>query len=162
MLAELPLEEHPDLLVGRGNADDAGVVRVREDLALIQTVDFFTPIVDDPYWFGAIVAANSLSDVYAMGGRPLTVLGILGFPGNLDPEVMTEILTGSADVVKQAGAVVAGGHTIIDPELKFGLSVTGLVHPDRVVRNSTAKPGDKLRLTTMQVWALSTSRIGIP
>jgi len=146
-LAGVPQVRDENLLVGNDTFDDAGAYRIDDETALVQTVDVFTPIVDDPYWFGAIVAANSLSDVYAMGGRPLTVLGILGFPGNLDPEVMTQILTGSADVVKKAGAVVAGGHTIIDPELKFGLSVTGVVHPDRIVRNSTAKPGDKVILT---------------
>lgn len=146
-LAGVPQVRDENLIVGSDTFDDAGAYRLDDEMALVQTVDVFTPIVDDPYWFGAIVAANSLSDVYAMGGRPLTTLGILGFPGNLDPEVMTEILTGSADVVKQAGAVVAGGHTIIDNDLKFGLSVTGVVHPDRVVRNSTAKPGDRLVLT---------------
>jgi len=146
-LAGVPQVRDDNLLVGSDTFDDAGAYRIDDGMALVQTVDIFTPIVDDPYWFGAIVASNSLSDVYAMGGRPLTVLGILGFPGNLDPCVMTEILTGSADVVKSAGAVVAGGHTIIDPELKFGLSVTGVVHPERIVRNSTAKPGDRLVLT---------------
>jgi len=146
-LAGVPQVRDENLIVGSDTFDDAGAYRISDDVALVQTVDIFTPIVDDPYWFGAIVAANSLSDVYAMGGKPLTVLGVLGFPGSLDPEIMTEIMTGSADVVKQAGAVVAGGHTIIDNELKFGLSVTGVVHPDRVVRNSTAKPGDRLVLT---------------
>ena len=146
-LAGVPQVRDDNLIIGSETFDDAGAYRIDDGMALVQTVDIFTPIVEDPYWFGAIVAANSLSDVYAMGGRPLTVLGILGFPGDLDPEVMTEILTGSADVVKSAGAVVAGGHTIIDPELKFGLSVTGVVHPDKVVRNSTAQVGDRLVLT---------------
>jgi selenide,water dikinase len=136
-----------NLIVASETYDDAGVYRLDDETALVQTVDVFTPVVDDPYWYGAVVAANSLSDVYAMGGRPVTVLGILGFPGQLDPSVMTEILKGSADVVKESGAVIAGGHTIIDNELKFGLAVTGLVHPDRVVRNSTARPGDRLVLT---------------
>ena len=146
-LAGVPQVRNENLIVTSDTYDDAGVYKLDDETALVQTVDVFTPVVDDPYWYGAIVAANALSDVYAMGGRPITVLSILGFPGQLDPSIMTEILTGSADVVKQSGAVIAGGHTIIDAELKYGLAVTGLVHPDRVVRNSTAKPGDKLILT---------------
>jgi selenide,water dikinase len=146
-LAGVPQVRNENLIVSSETYDDAGVYRLDDETALVQTVDVFTPVVDDPYWYGAVVAANSLSDVYAMGGWPITVLCILGFPGQLDPSVMTEILTGSADVVRESGAVVAGGHTIIDNELKFGLAVTGLVHPDRVVRNSTAKVGDQLILT---------------
>jgi len=146
-LREVPQVRNENLIVASETFDDAGAYRLDDETALVQTVDVFTPVVDDPYWYGAVVAANSLSDVYAMGGRPITVLGILGFPGNLDPAVMTEILTGAADVVREAGAVVAGGHTLIDNELKYGLAVTGVVHPDRVVRNSTAKPGDRLVLT---------------
>jgi selenide,water dikinase len=146
-LRGVPQVRNDNLIVASETYDDAGVYKLDDETALVQTVDVFTPVVDDPYWYGAVVAANALSDVYAMGGRPITVLSILGFPGELDPSMMTEILTGSADVVKQSGAVVAGGHTIIDSELKFGLAVTGLVHPDRVVRNSTAKVGDKLVLT---------------
>ncbi len=146
-LAGVPQVRNENLIVASETYDDAGVYKLDGETALVQTVDVFTPVVDNPYWYGAIVAANSLSDIYAMGGRPITVLSILGFPGQLDPALMTEILTGSADVVKQSGAVIAGGHTIIDSELKYGLSVTGLVHPDRVVRNSTAKVGDQLVLT---------------
>lgn len=148
MLAGLPPVEHPDLLVGRGSADDAGVVRVREDLALIQTVDFFTPIVDDPLTFGRIAAANALSDVYAMGGTPLTAMNIVCFPRKgLPLEVLRDVLLGGHEVVAQSGALLVGGHTVEDPELKYGLSVTGTVHPDRVVTNAGAKPGDRLLLT---------------
>src|SRR5438309_638573 len=128
--------------------DDAGVFVLSDDLALVQTVDFFAPIVDDPYLFGQIAAANALSDVYAMGGEPLTALNIVGFPsGKLPLEVLTEILRGGQDKVHEAGAVVAGGHTIIDEELKFGLSVTGRVHPARILSNANASIGDRLVLT---------------
>ncbi len=139
---------HPDLLVGRETSDDAGVVRVREDLALIQTLDFFTPIVDDPRMFGRIAAANALSDVYAMGGRPLTAMNIVGFPiKELPLVVLEEILLGGMEKVHEAGALLVGGHSIEDPELKYGLSVTGVAHPDRILRNSTARVGDVLLLT---------------
>lgn len=138
----------PRLLVGTNTADDAGVYKLTDDLALIQTVDFFTPVVDDPYTFGQIAAANSLSDVYAMGGTPITVLNIVGWPKGTWPlSVLTEILRGGQDKVLEAGAVVAGGHTCIDRELKYGLSVTGVIHPDKILANSTAKPGDRLILT---------------
>jgi len=148
VLAELPLVEHPDLLVGRGTSDDAGVVRVREDLALIQTLDFFTPIVDDPRTFGRIAAANALSDVYAMGGAPLTAMNIVCFPRKTLPlDVLREVLLGGHEVVHQAGALLVGGHSVEDPELKYGLSVTGIVHPDRVITNAGARPGDRLLLT---------------
>jgi len=134
--------------VGRETFDDAGVFVLRDDLALVQTVDFFAPIVDDPYTFGQIAAANALSDVYAMGGEPLTALAIVGFPvGTLPPSVLTEILRGGQDKVREAGAVLIGGHSIIDEELKFGLSVTGQAHPDRLLTNATARPGDRLVLT---------------
>ena len=119
-----------------------------DDLALVQTVDFFAPIVDDPYLFGQIAAANALSDVYAMGGEPLTALNIVGFPiGQLPLEVLTDILRGGQDKVHEAGALVVGGHTIIDEELKFGLAVTGRVHPERVLTNAAARVGDRLVLT---------------
>jgi len=138
----------PRLLVGTNTADDAGVYKISDELALIQTVDFFTPVVDDPYTFGQIAAANSLSDVYAMGGTPLTVLNIVGWPkGTFPLSVLTEILRGGQDKVLEAGAVVAGGHTCIDRELKFGLSVTGVIHPDKILTNAAAKPGDRLILT---------------
>jgi selenide,water dikinase len=124
------------------------VVRVRDDLALIQTVDFFTPVVDDPETFGRIAAANSLSDVYAMGGTPLTALNIVCFPRKQLPvELLREVLRGGLEVVRRAGALLVGGHSVEDPELKYGLSVTGTVHPDRVITNSGARPGDRLVLT---------------
>lgn len=129
-------------------ADDAGVYKISDDLALIQTVDFFTPILDDPYTFGQVAAANSLSDVYAMGGTPITVLNIVGWPkGTFPLSVLTEILRGGQDKVVEAGAVVAGGHTCIDRELKYGLSVTGIIHPEKIKTNADAKAGDRLILT---------------
>ncbi len=138
----------PELLVGHETNDDAGVYRLTDSIALIQTVDFFTPIVDDPYMFGQIAAANSLSDVYAMGGEPKTVLNIVGYPiKKLGPDVLAEILRGAADKVKEAGAITIGGHSIDDQEPKFGLSVTGIVHPDKVWKNVGAQPGDVLVLT---------------
>ena len=129
-------------------ADDAGVYRISADLALVQTVDVFTPVVDEPYWFGAIAAANALSDVYAMGGVPRTALNIAGFPRSKLPlEILGEILRGGGEKCAEAGVAVIGGHTLDDPEPKFGLSVTGFVHPDRVVTNAAARPGDRLVLT---------------
>jgi selenide,water dikinase len=148
VLHSLPPFEHPDMIVGTETSDDAGVFRLREDLAIVNTVDFFTPIVDDPYTFGQIAAANALSDVYAMGGDPRTALNIVGFPkGKLELEVLTEIIRGGSERVRAAGAVVIGGHTIIDDELKYGMAITGVVHPDRVVRNVGVQPGDALVLT---------------
>jgi selenide, water dikinase len=148
VLRLLPKFDHPDLLVGPETSDDAGVFRLREDLAIVNTVDFFTPIVDDPFVFGQIAAANALSDVYAMGGDPLTALNILGFPkGSLGLEVMTEILKGGSERARAAGAVVVGGHTIIDSELKYGMAVTGAIHPNRIFRNTGVRPGDALVLT---------------
>jgi selenide,water dikinase len=148
VLAGLPRERHPDLLVGLDTSDDAGVVRLFPDLALIQTVDFFTPIVDDPYWFGAIAAANSLSDVYAMGGTPLTALNIVCFPiKELPGEILAEILRGGSDKIREAGVHLAGGHSVDDPEPKYGLSVTGTVHPAHIATNAGAQPGDVIVLT---------------
>jgi selenide, water dikinase len=148
VLAELPLVTHPDVLVGRSNADDAGVIRMREDLALIQTVDFFTPIVDDAKTFGRIAATNALSDVYAMGGVALTALNIVCFPlESLPLSVLRDILLGGHEVVQEAGALLLGGHSVEDKELKYGLSVTGTVHPERVITNAGARPGDRLLLT---------------
>ena len=134
--------------MGTETADDAGVYRLRPDLAIVNTVDFFTPIVDDPYTFGQIAAANSLSDVYAMGGEPATALNIVCFPrGKMDIRVLGEVLRGGADKVEESGAVVVGGHSIIDEEIKYGLAVTGVVHPDRILRNVGAREGDVLVLT---------------
>ncbi len=147
-LAPLPIREDPRLLVGRETFDDAGVFVVSDDLALVQTVDFFAPIVDDPYAFGRIAAANALSDVYAMGGEPLTALNIVGFPtGKLPLEVLTDILRGGQDAVHEAGAHIVGGHTIVDEELKYGLSVTGRANPKRLLTNAGAHPGERLVLT---------------
>ena len=148
IVGELPVQTHPDLLVGAGAADDAGVLRLTDELALVQTVDFFTPIVDDPYDFGRIAAANALSDVYAMGGTPVSALNLVAYPlATLGGEVLREILRGGAEVAEEAGVAIAGGHSIDDPEPKFGMAVTGTVHPNRIVRNSTARPGDTLYLT---------------
>ena len=144
----MPKPDDKNLLVGINTSDDAGVYKLTDEIALIQTVDFFTPIVDDPYIYGQIAAANSLSDVYAMGGKPLTALNIVGFHQKHFPlEVLVEILTGGADKAKEAGVVIVGGHTIMDEEMKYGLSVTGTVHPDKIITNSGAKVGDKLVLT---------------
>lgn len=146
-LRDVPQVRNEFLLVGSETFDDAGVYQVSDEIALVQTIDVFTPVVDDPYDYGMIAAANSLSDVYAMGAVPITALSFVGFPGSLDIEVMTRMCTGAADKVRESGAVIAGGHTVLDDELKFGLSVTGVVHPDRIVKNSTARAGDKLVLT---------------
>ena len=138
----------PRLIVGSGTMDDAGVFVLSDDLALIQTVDFFAPIVDDPYLFGQIAAANALSDVYAMGGEPLTAMNIVAFPsGKLPLEVLREILRGGQDKVHEAEALVVGGHSIIDEELKYGLSVTGRAHPKRLLTNAAARVGDRLVLS---------------
>jgi len=147
VLRSLTLPASPELLVGLGVPDDAAVYRIADDLALVQTVDFFPPIVDDPYTFGAIAAANALSDIYAMGGRPILALAIAGFPEDLPPAAISAILQGGADKVAEAGAVVAGGHTVVDKEPKYGLCVTGLIHPDRVTAKAGAQPGDVLLLT---------------
>ena len=148
VLAPLTRHNDPRILVGRETFDDAGVFRISDTLALVQTVDFFAPIVDDPYDFGRVAAANALSDVFAMGGEPITAMNIVGFPvGQLPLEVLTDILRGGQDAVHAAGAHIVGGHTITDDELKYGLSVTGTVHPDRILTNSAAVPGDILVLT---------------
>ena len=147
-MKELPVPVDPNLLVGHNTADDAGVYKLTDEIALIQTVDFFTPIVDDPYTYGQIAAANALSDIYAMGGKPLTALNVVAFSTSIFPEtVLVDILKGGGDKVTEAGAVTVGGHTITDDELKYGLAVSGIVHPDKIVRNSTARVGDKLVLT---------------
>jgi len=148
VLCRLKKPQDPRLLVGIETSDDAGVYQINETTALIQTLDFFTPIVDNPYLFGQIAAANSLSDVYAMGGKPLTAMNIVAFPmGCLSAEVLGEILRGGQDKVLEAGAVIVGGHTIEDSEPKYGLSVTGIVHPNKIWKNSGAQPGDVLLLT---------------
>jgi len=146
-LCELPKFNSDQLIVGLETSDDAAVYKMNDEQAIIQTLDFFTPIVDDPYMFGQIAAANSLSDVYAMGGQPIVALNIVGFPDCLDIKILGEILKGGADKVMEAGALLVGGHTVTDPEPKYGLSVTGQVHPDKVLTNAGAKVGDVLILT---------------
>lgn len=148
VLSDLPVPEDANVMVGINTADDAAVYRISDDTAIVQTVDFFTPIVDDPYQFGAIAASNSFSDVYAMGGKPLFALNIVGFPSNRLPmEVLRDILKGAQDKAAEAGVSIIGGHTVDDTEPKFGLAVTGLIHPGRVLTNAGAKPGDALILT---------------
>ncbi len=148
LLETLPTHAHPDLLVGHDLFDDAAVWRVNDDTLMIQTIDFFTPVVDDPRDFGAVAAANALSDVYAMGGTPTTALSVLAFPvGILPDEVLAEMMAGAADAIAAAGAFLVGGHSIEDDTLKLGFSVTGFVHPDRLWRNSGARAGDVLVLT---------------
>jgi selenide,water dikinase len=142
-----PREKFPNLLVGMDDGDDAAVYRLNEDLALIFTLDFFTPIVDDPYDFGSIAAANSMSDVYAMGGDVVLALNICGFPKDMDPEVIIQILRGGADKVIEAGGILSGGHTINDDEPKYGLAVVGFIHPKKILTKRGAKPGDILVLT---------------
>jgi len=135
------------LLIGLDKADDAAVYSLTEEIALIQTLDFFTPVVDDPYLFGQIAAANALSDVYAMGGQPILAMNIVGFPSCLEAEILAQILQGGADKVAEAGASLCGGHTVVDEEPKYGLSVTGTVHPDKLLSNSGIKEGDLILLT---------------
>jgi selenide,water dikinase len=148
VLAKLPKQTDPHVLIGFDTADDAGVYQLTPDLALVQTVDFFTPIVDDPYTFGQIAAANALSDVYAMGGRPISALSIVGFPNTgRDLDVLDRILQGGLAKMQEAGCAVIGGHSIGDEEIKFGYAVTGLVNPQRVLSNARARPGDRLVLT---------------
>lgn len=159
VLRPLNLPSHPDLLIGLAVSDDAAVYRIAPDQALVQTVDFFPPVVDDPYTFGAIAAANALSDVYAMGGKPITALAIAAFPDNLPQSILTAILQGGADKVAEAGAVVVGGHTVTDDEPKYGLCVTGLVHPDHILAKARALPGDVLVLTKpLGVGAITTAQ----
>jgi len=147
-MRELPAIEHPDLLVGIGTSDDAGVYRLDRETALIQSVDFLTPIVDDPFDFGRIAAANSLSDIYAMGGRPLTAMNIVCFPVQEMPKsILRDILLGGLEKIQESGALLVGGHSVDDKEMKYGLSVTGIVHPDKVLTNGGARPGDLLILT---------------
>jgi len=147
VLRKLPSQVDPNVIVGFDTADDAGVYRIAPDLALVQTVDFFTPIVDDPFSFGQIAAVNALSDVYAMGGMPLTALAMVCFPERENLDVLGEIMAGGLSKMVEAGCTILGGHSVKDSEIKFGYSVTGLVHPERVFANAGAKPGDRLILT---------------
>jgi selenide,water dikinase len=160
LLAELPRPDDPNVLVGSDTADDAAVYRLSDSLALVSTADFFTPIVDDPYDFGRIAATNALSDVYAMGGAPVTALNLVAFPlADLGGEVLREILRGGSDVCAAAGVAVVGGHSIDDPEPKYGMAVTGTVDPARLMRNSTARPGDSLWLTKPVGGGLATTAL---
>jgi selenide,water dikinase len=148
IVSKLEMPSHPDLIIGLEHPDDAGVFRLSDETAIVQTLDFLTPVADDPYDFGQIAAANSLSDVYAMGGTPVTVMNIVCFPScDLDAGILPRILEGGLDKIKESGAALVGGHSVDDPEIKYGLSVTGIVHPDKVWANSRAKTGDAVILT---------------
>jgi len=147
-LCGLEIPTNDRVIVGMDSLDDAGVYKISDDLAIIQTVDFFTPIVDDPYWFGQIAAANALSDIYAMGGTPKTAMNLVGFPlKQMDISILRQILQGGLDKMKEAGVMLVGGHSVEDSELKYGLSVTGFVHPDRVLTKKNLNAGDRLVLT---------------
>lgn len=161
LLEGLQVRHDPNLLVGFDKSDDASVYRVSDDLALVQTVDFFPPIADDPYLFGQIAAANALSDVYAMGGEPKLALNLMCVPKDMPQEAVRQILRGGYDKVYEAGCLITGGHSILDPEPKYGLAVTGFVRPDRVLTNSGARPGDALLLTKpLGVGVLTTANKG--
>jgi selenide,water dikinase len=148
VLSRLDFGSSPDLLVGISTGDDAGVFRLRDDLALVTTIDFFTPVVDDPFTYGQIAAANALSDVYAMGGTPQTALNVVCWPqAGLPPEMLAEVLRGGCEKAREAGVFVVGGHSVADEEVKYGMAVTGVIDPRRVVRNIGARPGDSLLLT---------------
>ncbi len=142
-----PAANHPELLIGLDGPDDAAVYKLSDELALVQTVDFFPPVVDDPYTYGAVAAANAMSDVYAMGGEVLLALQVVGFPEDQPVEILTEIFRGGAEKVAEAGGIIVGGHTLFDEEPKYGLAVTGTVHPDEILRKAGAQPGDVLLLT---------------
>jgi selenide,water dikinase len=147
-MCHLPRQDDPNLIIGLERADDAGVYKLNSELAIVQTVDFITAIVDEPYTFGMVAAANSLSDVYAMGAKPVTAMNIIAFPSDtMDISVMTQVLSGALAKLNEAGVTLVGGHSIKDKELKYGLSVTGIVHPEKVVTKSSAKVGDRLILT---------------
>jgi selenide,water dikinase len=156
VLSAMPRIANPNVLVGFDTADDAGVYLINAGLALVQTVDFFTPIVDDPFTFGAIAAANALSDVYAMGGTPISALSIVAFPADGDMEVLGEIMRGGIEKMREAECALLGGHSVADPEIKFGYAVTGTIHPERIKTNGGARPGDALVFTK----ALGTGVIG--
>ena len=147
VLGKLPRQYDANVLVGFDKADDAGVYKISDDQAVVQTVDFFTPVVDDPFTFGQIAATNSLSDIYAMGGRPISALALVCFPEKADLTILEQILAGGLSQMMEAGCAVIGGHSVRDPEIKFGYAVTGLIHPDRILTNASAQPGDVLILT---------------
>lgn len=152
----MPRVENPNVLVGFETADDAGVYRLSADLALVQTVDFFTPIVDDAFTFGAIAAANALSDIYAMGGKPISSLSVVAFPAGGDPDLLEAIMRGGLEKMREAECTILGGHSVADPEIKFGYAVTGTIHPERIKTNAGALPGDALVFTK----AIGTGLIG--
>ncbi len=156
VLSAMPRIANPNVLVGFDTADDAGVYRLSAELALVQTVDFFTPVVDDPFTFGGIAAANALSDVYAMGGSPISSLSVVAFPANGDTDVLEAILLGGLEKMREAGCAVLGGHSVADAEIKFGYAVTGTIHPDRIKKNAGARIGDALVFTK----AIGTGVIG--
>ncbi len=147
ILKDFQFPTHPDLLVGTDTRDDAGVYRLNQDMALIQTLDFFTPMVDDPFLFGQIAAVNALNDVYAMGGTPLLTMNIVAFPQCEDMQILKQILAGGLSKIEEAGALLVGGHTVDDMEPKYGLAVTGLVHPQKIIANKGARPGDLIYLS---------------
>ena len=147
VLDKLPKSQDPNLLVGFDSSDDASVYRLTEELAIVQTLDFFPPMVEDPYLFGQIAAANALSDIYAMGGEAKTALNIVCFPEKMDLNILGKILQGGSEKVAEAGAVLSGGHSIVDTEVKYGLSVTGIIHPDKIYKNNACREGDALILT---------------
>ena len=147
MLAAIPRVTNENVLVGFDTADDAGVYKLTPELALVQTADFFTPIVDDPYTYGAIAAANALSDVYAMGGKPMSALSLLAYPANGDVDDLVQILKGGANKIHESGCVILGGHSVADEEIKFGYAVTGTIHPERIKTNAGARAGDALVFT---------------
>src|SRR5271155_1455857 len=147
VLPRIPRVSNDNILVGFDTADDAGVYQLTPDLAIVQTIDFFTPVVDDPYTYGAIAAANALSDIYAMGGKPLSALSVLAYPAKGDLDVLEQILRGGADKIHEAGCVILGGHSVADEEMKFGYAVTGTIHPDRIKTNAGARAGDALVFT---------------
>src|SRR5215468_4353614 len=147
VLGGLKEHRHPDLLVGLGKSDDAAVYQLSDEIAIVETVDFFPPIVDDPYVYGAIAAANAMSDVYAMGGTVLFALNVAGFPREMPKQIVAAVFAGGADKVREAGGIIAGGHTVVDAEPKYGLCVTGRVHPKRVLIKGGLRPGEKLFLS---------------
>jgi len=147
LLGRIPTVHDANVLVGEGTMDDAGIYRLTDEVCLVQTTDMFPPQIQDPYLYGQAVAANAISDIYAMGGKPLTALNLVGFPAVLSQDILAEILRGGAEKIREAGCVMIGGHTWKDAEIKYGLAVTGVVHPDRIVSNANAMPGDRLLLT---------------
>ncbi len=160
ILADMPVSTNPNVLVGNKTSDDAAVYKISDDKAIVQTVDFFAPIVNDPYWFGQIAAANAISDIYAMGAKPLFALNVVAFPEKtLSQDVLKQILKGASDKAQEAGIDILGGHTVKDDEPKFGMTVTGIIHPEKIMDNANAKPGDAIILTKRLGTGIVTSGI---